>query len=130
MYVSCVNEVVSDINIQISSTHDHDYCTENFMNKIKSFMTYMCRSTTENKVNEFICADNDIIVNSFKCSVHPLLQFGTVAQKKVGEIEKNYKINQDLNLGDSIAEHLICYVLFQNYFIKMDQETHCMLPLI
>jgi hypothetical protein len=34
-YVSCVNEVVSDINIQNSSTHDHDYCTENFMNKIK-----------------------------------------------------------------------------------------------
>ena len=33
-YVSCVNEVVSDINIQNSSTHDHDYCTENFMNKI------------------------------------------------------------------------------------------------
>jgi predicted small metal-binding protein len=42
MYVSCVNEVVSDINIQISSTHDHDYCTENFMNKIKSFMTDTC----------------------------------------------------------------------------------------
>ena len=71
-YVSCVIEVVSD------------------------------RSTTENKVNEIICADNDITVNSFKCSVHPLLQFGTVAQKKVGEIEKNYKINLDLNLGDSI----------------------------
>jgi hypothetical protein len=82
-----VNEVVSDIDIQNSSTHDHDYCTENFMNKIKNFMTD--RSTTENKVNEIICADNDITVNSFKCSVHPLLQFGTVAQKKVGEIEKN-----------------------------------------
>jgi hypothetical protein len=27
-YVSCVNEVVSDINIQNSSTHDHDYCRE------------------------------------------------------------------------------------------------------
>jgi hypothetical protein len=38
-------------------------------------------------------------VNSFKCSVHPVLQFGTVAQKKVDEIEKNYKINQHLNLG-------------------------------
>jgi hypothetical protein len=49
-------------------------------------------------------------VNSFKCSVHPLLQFGTVAQKKVGEIEKNYKINQDLNLGDSITENLLRFV--------------------
>jgi hypothetical protein len=49
------------------------------------------RSATENKVNEIICADNDITVNSFKCSVHPLLQFGTVAQKKVGEIEKKLK---------------------------------------
>ena len=86
------------------------------------------RSATENNVNEIICIDNDITVNSFTCSFHPLLQFGTVAQKKVGEIEKNYKINQDLNLGDSIAEN--CYVLFQNYFIQMDQETHCMLPLI
>jgi hypothetical protein len=78
-YVSCVNEVVSDINIQNSSTHDHDYCTKNFMSKIKkNFMTD--RSATENKVNEIMCADNDITVNSFKCSVHPLLQFGTVAQ--------------------------------------------------
>jgi len=107
-YVSCVNDVVSDINIHNSSTHDHDYCTENFMNKIKNFMTD--RSATKNKVNEIICADNDITVNSFKCSVHPLLQFGTVAQKKVGEIEKNYKINQDLNLGDSITENLIRFV--------------------
>ena len=57
---------------------------------------------TENKVNEIICADDDITVNSFKSSVNPLLQFGTVAQKEVGEIEKNYKINLDLNLGDSI----------------------------
>jgi hypothetical protein len=57
----------------------------------------MFRSATENKVNEIICADNDITVNSFKCSVNPLLQLGTVAQWKVGEIEKNYKINQDLN---------------------------------
>ena len=76
------------------------------------------RSTTENKVNEIICADNDIlVVNSFKCSVHPLLQFGTVAQKKVGEIEKNYKINQDLNLGDSITENLLRFVskLFYKY---------------
>jgi hypothetical protein len=78
------------------------------MNKIKSFMTD--RSATENKVNEIICADNDITVNSFKCSIHPLLQFGTVAQKKVGEIEKKYKINLDLNLGDSIAENLLCFV--------------------
>jgi hypothetical protein len=35
-YVSGVNEVVSDINIQNTSTHDHDYCTENFMNKNKT----------------------------------------------------------------------------------------------
>ena len=34
-YVSCVNEVVSDINIQNSSTRDHDYCTKNFISKIK-----------------------------------------------------------------------------------------------
>ena len=103
-----MNELVSDINIQNTSTHDHDYCTANFMNKIKHLMTD--RSATENKVNEIICADNDITVNSFKCSVHPLLQFGTVAQKKVGEIEKNYKINLDLNLGDSIAENLLRFV--------------------
>jgi hypothetical protein len=28
----------------------------------------------------------------------------------VGEIEKNYKINLDLNLGDSIAENLLRFV--------------------
>ena len=68
------------------------------------------RSATENKLNEIICIDNDITVNSFTCSFHPLLQFGTVAQKKVGEIEKNYKINLDLNLGDSITENLLHFV--------------------
>ena len=36
-YVSCVNDVVSDINIQNSSTHDHDYCPENAMNKKKLY---------------------------------------------------------------------------------------------
>jgi hypothetical protein len=30
--------------------------------------------------------------------------------KKVGEIEKNYKINLDLNLGDSITENLLRFV--------------------
>ena len=44
------------------------------------------RSTTENKVNEIICADNDITVNSFKCSVHPLLQFGTVQGFQSGPV--------------------------------------------
>ena len=107
-YDSCVNEVVSNINIHNSSTHDHGHCTDNCINKIKNFMTDW--SATENKVNEIICTDNDITVNSFKCSVHPLLQFGTVSQKKVGEIEKNYKINQDLNLGDSITENLLRFV--------------------
>ena len=57
-YVSCVNEVVSDINIQNTSTHDHDYCTDNFMNKIKHLMTD--RSATESKVNEIMSADNYI----------------------------------------------------------------------
>ena len=30
-YVSCVN----DLRYKHKSTHDHDYCTDNFMNKIK-----------------------------------------------------------------------------------------------
>jgi hypothetical protein len=95
-----VNAVVSGINIQNSSTHDHDYCTENFMSKIKNFMTD--RSATENIVN----------LNSFTSSFHPLLQLGAVAQKKVGEIEKNCKINQDLNLGDSASRSIVvCYVI-------------------
>ena len=72
--------------MQNTSTHDHDYCTDKFMNKIKHLLTD--RSATENKVNEIMCADNCITVNSFKGSVHPLLQFSTVAQRKVGEIEK------------------------------------------
>ena len=62
------------------------------------------RSATENKVNEIICADNYITVNSFKCAVHPLLQFSTVTRRE------SYKINQDLNLGDSVAEHLLRFV--------------------
>jgi hypothetical protein len=51
------------------------------------------------------------------CSLK-LLQFGTVAQKKVGEIEKNYKINQDLNLGDSITENLLCFVSIMKNCVK------------
>ena len=80
-----MDEVVSDINIQNTSTHEHDYCTENCMNNIKHLMTD--RSATENKVNKIMCADNYITVNSFKCSVHPSLQFSTVPQRKVGEIK-------------------------------------------
>jgi hypothetical protein len=106
-----VNDVVSDINIQNSSTLLH----REFYEQKKHFMTD--RSDTENKINEISCEENNITVNSFKCSFHPLLQFGTVAQKKVGEIEKNYKINQDLNLGDSITENLLRFVskLFDKY---------------
>ena len=56
-----------------------------------------------------MCADDYITVNSFKCSVHPLLQFGRVAQKSGWNREK-LQINQDLNLGDYIAEHLLRFV--------------------
>jgi hypothetical protein len=46
----------------------------------------------------------------------------------VGEIEKNYKINQDLNLGDSITENLLRFV--SKLLYKDGSGDHCMLPLI
>ncbi|CAC5364539.1 unnamed protein product [Mytilus coruscus] len=78
-YVSCVNETLSNI------------CDpRSVLNKVSSFMTD--RSATEQKVNNILNEATDYTAESFKCSVHPLLQFSDVCKKEIVDIEKELKI--------------------------------------
>jgi hypothetical protein len=55
----------------------------------------------------FISETTSFTQETYVCAFPSLSSF---TQKKVGEIEKNYKINLDLNLGDSITENLLRFV--------------------
>ncbi|CAC5406107.1 unnamed protein product [Mytilus coruscus] len=96
--------MISDIN---------DVCTANpdlnIMSKIKNFMTD--RSATEEKTNRILMNNsNNNTINSFKCSVHPLIQFWDVCDKSIKEIEKgeNFKLRDgDKNRKDTYISILL-----------------------
>lgn len=50
------------------------------------------RSATEQKVNNILNEATDNTGESFKCSVHPLLQLSDVCKKEIVDIEKELKI--------------------------------------
>ncbi|CAG2230052.1 unnamed protein product [Mytilus edulis] len=50
------------------------------------------RSATEPKVNNILNEATDNTAESFKCSVHPLLQFSDVCKQEIVDIEKELKI--------------------------------------
>ncbi|CAC5398939.1 unnamed protein product [Mytilus coruscus] len=72
-YVECTKKMLQEVT-QFSETLD----PPNIFGKVKNFMTD--RSATENKVNKILATDISAssptnTVQSFKCAVHPLLQF-------------------------------------------------------
>ena len=83
-YVSSTSEVLSDIaSTSANIVTDHDYHNSSLLQNVSSFMTD--RSVTEQKVNNLL-NQQKIDKNlpealSFKCSVHPLLQFPKFAKK-------------------------------------------------
>ena len=50
------------------------------------------RSSTEEKVNEILNESSSQECNSFKCSVHPLLQFSDTCKKELTVMEQELKI--------------------------------------
>ncbi|CAG2193393.1 unnamed protein product [Mytilus edulis] len=116
-YAKTTDGMISDIN---------DVCTDNpnlnIMSKIKNFMTD--RSATEEKTNRILMEpSNNNTINSFKCSVHPLIQFWDVCDKNIKEIEKgeNFKLRDcDKNRKDTYINFIeFCF----KTFLKMGQET-------
>ncbi|CAG2204886.1 unnamed protein product [Mytilus edulis] len=109
-YAKTTDDMISDIN---------DVCTDNpnlnIMSKIKNFMTD--RSATEEKTNRILMEpSNNNTINSFKCSVHPLIQFWDVCDKNIKEIEKgeNFKLRDfDKNRKDTYINFIeFCFKTF------------------
>jgi hypothetical protein len=81
-YVSCIKEKLSDIDSSGNSS--------TILNKVSHFMTD--RSSTEEKVNKILNESSRQECNSFKCSVHPLLQFSDTCKKELTVMEQELKI--------------------------------------
>ena len=97
-YVDCTKEIISDIS------------SPEVLKKVSNFMTD--RSATEQKVNnilsEEICeGDVNKMPNSFKCAVHPLLQFSDVCTKKIFAIEKEKHVKIESNKNESVTHLLL-----------------------
>ncbi|KAK3084340.1 hypothetical protein FSP39_011838 [Pinctada imbricata] len=88
-YASCTKEILSDISATNSSK---------ILNNVSNFMTD--RSSTEQKVNRILSEEieSNSDVNSFKCAVHPLLQFSEVCQKEILSIEKENSEKMDTSV--------------------------------
>ena len=81
-YVSCVKEKLSDIDSSSNSS--------TILNKVSNFMTN--KRSTEEKVNKILNESSSQEWNSFKCSVHPLLQFSDTCKKELTVMEQELKI--------------------------------------
>ena len=74
---NCVNDILTDVAINSDT---------NILHKVKNVMTD--RSATEEKINKILFAQMQVTtelenkLNSFKCAVHPLLQFQEVCEKE------------------------------------------------
>ena len=82
-YVDVTKDILSDIS-------EKDGESVKILNNVSCFMTDRC--ATEQKVNDILTKEIDHDVHSFKCSIHPLLQFADVC------IEEIFKIEQELGI--------------------------------
>lgn len=73
-YVSATKEIFNDI---VNNEREKDQ----FFNSFSCFLTD--RSVTEQKVNNILSQDISHDEQSFKCSVHPLLQFSEVCLEEI-----------------------------------------------
>jgi len=108
-YVGTTKTILNDI--QGNNTH-------HIMSKVKNFMTD--RSATEEKANKILVDQTSLpntAINSFKCAVHPLLQFWEVCKNEVYLIEKE----SGLPLGEKSKESVIqCLIRFVSKFFYKD----------
>ncbi|XP_021339820.1 uncharacterized protein LOC110441045 [Mizuhopecten yessoensis] len=104
-YIDCTNQMCSDIDSHMES--------ESSMNYVTSYMTD--RSATETKVNILLKdVNNNNEVPSFKCAVHPLLQFSDVCLKEIKELEKKLGVHEKSYIGcqkgESVTQCLLRFV--------------------
>ncbi|XP_056002923.1 uncharacterized protein LOC125662868 [Ostrea edulis] len=96
-YVSAVKEILSDIGNG-----------DNILNTVSCFMTD--RSVTEQKVNNILSKEVSHDVHSFKCAMHPLLQFSDVCVQEIFNIEKELDVKFD-GYTSSCKEPFTMFVL-------------------
>ncbi|XP_061186880.1 uncharacterized protein LOC133195007 [Saccostrea echinata] len=85
-YVNSTKEMLYDISGKESDQ-------KSILESVSCFMTD--RSSTEQKVNCILSSEISHDVHSFKCSVHPLLQFSDVCLQEFYDIEKELNIHFD-----------------------------------
>ncbi|XP_062597563.1 uncharacterized protein LOC134258988 [Saccostrea cucullata] len=100
-YVNCTKEIINDLS---SSKND----ASNILNSVYCFMTD--RSATEQKVNDILSKDISHTVHSFKCCIHPLLQFSEVCFAEAFNIEKELEVNFN-GYSNSLKEPFILFLL-------------------
>jgi hypothetical protein len=98
-YVSCVKEKLSDIDSSCNSS--------TILNKVSNFMTD--RSSTEEKVNKNLNESSSQECNSFKCFVHPLLQFSDTCKKVLTVMEQELKIK---DIDDQKKRNIVLLRIF------------------
>ena len=85
------------------------------------------RSSTEEKVNKNLNESSSQECNSFKCFVHPLLQFSDTCKKELTVMEQELKIK---DIDDQKKRNIVLLRIFcgryQNFFTKMAQAIRYM----
>jgi len=90
-YANCTSSIMN--NVSNMSTH-----SSNPLEKVSNFM--IDRSATENKANdvlskEIASSSSSHSVESFKCAVHPLLQFSDICEKELVKLENEIDVHID-----------------------------------
>jgi hypothetical protein len=78
--------------------------SSNPLEKVSNFMTD--RSATENKANDILSKEiqsssSRHSIESFKCAVHPLLQFSDICEKELIKLENEIDVHIDKQKKES-----------------------------
>ncbi|VDI18281.1 Hypothetical predicted protein [Mytilus galloprovincialis] len=112
----------------------HEITEENaFLTKLTNCMTD--RSATELKSNKILNQlknskeeNNEMTINEFQCSVHPLLQFADEVEKVAKDIEKTNSVRFNTlfrNKGESYTHNLIRCISKLFYNEKVGDPAYC-----
>ncbi|XP_061177421.1 uncharacterized protein LOC133186202 [Saccostrea echinata] len=100
-YINCTKEILNDLS-------SNECEARTILNSVSCFMTD--RSATEQKVNDILSEEIPHEVHSFKCAVHPLIQFSDVCVEESFNIEKELHVNFN-SYSNSVKEPFILCVL-------------------
>ena len=115
-YTAYTKEILKDLNTSTGSSEIDN--GNNILSKVNKIMTD--RSSTEVKVNKNLSKDifdmTNSLPNSFKCAVHPLLQFREVCEKELIRIENDSLSGCEKGTSETKTVNLIKFVA--NFFYK------------